>query len=123
MFEVSSKQSESFNFENQVSKILDEIIAIGGVDNVILASNEGFPMVSRQAPPMNTEDELLVAAMLSGLMATVTGAAKRLGRSECQLVTVESDDGYIVVCSTINGAVLAVTTCSSHLRWRCGAAT
>jgi predicted regulator of Ras-like GTPase activity (Roadblock/LC7/MglB family) len=112
LFDASSDRSllDTKTLESQVLAVLDEIIAIGGIENVILASREGFPMFSRQTKKMDDEGELLVAAMLSGLMATVEGATSRLGRSVSELVTVESADGYIVICDTFDGAVLAVTT-------------
>ncbi|MFX0115471.1 MAG: roadblock/LC7 domain-containing protein [Candidatus Hodarchaeota archaeon] len=112
MFGVSSDRSQldAKTLESQVVKVLDEIIAIGGIESVILASREGFPMFTRQNKDIDEEGELLVAAMLSGLMATVGGATSRLGRSMCDLVTIESADGYIVICETVDGAVLAVTT-------------
>lgn len=112
MYDVTSSRSQldAKTLEAQVLKILDEIVAIGGIECVILASREGFPMFSRQTTSVDEEGELLVSAMLSGLMATVEGATSRLGRSMCELVTVESADGYIVICQTFDGAALAVTT-------------
>jgi hypothetical protein len=89
MFGVSSNRSQpdAKSLESQVVKVLDEIIAIGGIESVILASREGFPMFTRQNTNIDEEGELLIAAMLSGLMATVEGATSRLGRSMCELVT------------------------------------
>ncbi|MHA2231560.1 MAG: roadblock/LC7 domain-containing protein [Candidatus Hodarchaeales archaeon] len=112
MYDVTSSRSQldAKTLESHVLKVLDEIVAIGGIECVILASREGFPMFSRQSTSVDEEGELLVAAMLSGLMATVEGATSRLGRSLCELVTVESADGYIVICQTFDGAVLAATT-------------
>jgi len=113
LFDVSSRKygfTDAKTLELQVSGIFNDVIAIGGVEGVILASREGFPMFSRQTSQLDDDSELLVAAMLSGLMSTVEGATGRMGRSASELVTIESSDGYIVICDTFDGVVLAVTT-------------
>lgn len=96
--------------ESPANAILDEICAINGVEKIVITSREGYPLFSR--PPLADraalKEILFTGGMLAPLMKVVNESTARLGREPCDLLTIECQEDYIVVCEITNGATLAV---------------
>ncbi|MFX0014635.1 MAG: roadblock/LC7 domain-containing protein [Promethearchaeota archaeon] len=71
------KDSETSSTE-KVQKVLDELGAVQGVQQALLVSDEGFPIMSARTAPISDEVETLVSAMVAGIVSTFAGACVQL---------------------------------------------
>ncbi|MFQ5981390.1 MAG: roadblock/LC7 domain-containing protein [Candidatus Heimdallarchaeota archaeon] len=96
--------------ESPTNELLDEICAIAGVEKTVITSRGGRPLFSR--PPLADraalKEILFTGGMLAPLMMVVNESTKKMGREPCELLTLECQEDYIVVCEITGGATLAV---------------
>lgn len=96
--------------EEIIDETLNSLTQIQGVESAIVISDDGFPMFSSYQGSYSEDDELLISAMIAGIVATVSTATTKLGKKNAEHLTIETPDGYIVVSSIAEGAILVLTT-------------
>ncbi|MFX0093119.1 MAG: roadblock/LC7 domain-containing protein [Candidatus Hodarchaeota archaeon] len=93
-----------------IEETLSSLTDIQGVESAIVVSDDGFPMFSSYQGAYSEDDELLISAMIAGIVATVSTATTKLGKKGAEHLTIETPDGYIVVSAIGEGAILVLTT-------------
>jgi predicted regulator of Ras-like GTPase activity (Roadblock/LC7/MglB family) len=89
-----------------LAQALDDFLAVSPeVEAAAVVSADGLPMAS--ALPAHVEEDRL-AAMSAALLILGERAASGLGKGELSQVLVEGDDGYVVLMSAGDQAVLVV---------------
>ncbi|HEX2045042.1 MAG TPA: roadblock/LC7 domain-containing protein [Actinomycetota bacterium] len=89
-----------------LAQALDDFLAVSPeVEAAAVVSADGLPMAS--ALPAHVEEDRL-AAMSAALLILGERAASGLGKGELSQVLVEGDDGYVVLMSASDQAVLVV---------------
>ncbi|MFX0064219.1 MAG: roadblock/LC7 domain-containing protein [Candidatus Hermodarchaeota archaeon] len=96
--------------EEIIDETLRSLTAMQGIESAIVISEDGFPMFSSYQGPYSEDDELLISAMIAGIVATVSTATTKLGKEQAEHITIETPNGYIVVSSIKEGAILVLTT-------------
>jgi uncharacterized protein len=93
---------------DQLAAALDELLAVSpDVEAAAVVSADGLPMASA-LPPYVEEDRL--AAMSAALLTLGERAASGLGKGHLAQVFVEASQGYVVLMSAGENAVLVCVT-------------
>lgn len=112
---LSTKRSEDVSSTEKIQKILDELGANMGVKKALLVSEEGFPIMSARTAPITEEVEILVSAMVAGIVSTFSGTCIQfdLG-SDIEYINVKTPLGLGLICCV--GSTILVLITGSDVR-------
>lgn len=79
---------------------------VAGVTHAVVVSSDGMLVAVSDNLPRDSADQL--AAVTSGLMSVVSGAARIFDGDEVRQTVVEMGRGYFLVMSIKDGSILAV---------------
>jgi predicted regulator of Ras-like GTPase activity (Roadblock/LC7/MglB family) len=103
------KNGESSSTE-KIQKILDSLGAVQGVEQALLVSEEGFPIMSARTTPISEEVETLVSAMVAGIVSTFAGACVQLNLgNNIDYIHVQTPLGLGLI-SSVGSTILVLIT-------------
>ncbi len=103
------RDNESSSTE-KIQKILDSLGAVQGVEQALLVSEEGFPIMCARTTPISEEVETLVSAMVAGIVSTFAGACIQLNLGkEINFIHVQTPLGLGLI-SSVGSTILVLIT-------------
>ncbi len=107
---VVDEASEGVSATEKIQIILDGLGAVQGVKQALLVSEEGFPIMSARTAPIDEEVEILVSAMVAGIMSTFSGACIQLNLGkEIDFIHVQTPHG-LGLLSKVDSTILVLIT-------------
>ncbi|NHJ00642.1 MAG: roadblock/LC7 domain-containing protein [Candidatus Heimdallarchaeota archaeon] len=107
---MTTEKNEGISSTEQIQKILDGLGLVKGVEKALLVSEEGFPIMSAQTAPITDEVEILVSAMVAGIVSTFSSACVQLDLGNTiDFIHVQTPLGLGLI-SKVNSTILVIIT-------------
>ncbi len=106
---TAEREAESSSTE-RIQKILDSLGAVQGVEQALLVSEEGFPIMCARTASISEEIETLVSAMVAGIVSTFAGVCVQLKLgNEINFIHVQTPLGLGLI-SSVGSTILVIIT-------------
>jgi predicted regulator of Ras-like GTPase activity (Roadblock/LC7/MglB family) len=107
---VAAEKEEQRSSTEKIQRILDDLGVVQGVRKALLVSEEGFPIMSARTAPITEEVEILVSAMVAGIMSTFSGACVQLELGEeIDFIHVQTPQGLGLVSKVASTILVLIT--------------
>ena len=107
---VTIEKKGELSSTEKIQKTLDSLGAVQGVEQALLVSEEGFPIMSARTTPISEEVETLVSAMVAGIVSTFAGACVQLNLGkEIDYIHVQTPLGLGLI-SSVGSTILVLIT-------------
>ncbi len=108
--QINAERNDGPSSTEKIQKILDSLGSVQGVDQALLVSEEGFPIMCARTTPITEEVETLVSAMVAGIVSTFSGACVQLSLGkEINFIHVQTPNGLGLI-SNVGSTILVLIT-------------
>ena len=108
--QINTERNDGPSSTEKIQKILDSLGSVQGVDQALLVSEEGFPIMCARTTPITEEVETLVSAMVAGIVSTFSGACVQLNLGkEINFIHVQTPNGLGLI-SNVGSTILVLIT-------------